>query len=439
MKRPAFRSSETLAFLLKATPFLLVCVISTLLNARLVATATYSTPYADEFRMWRLLDSASSGHFNVMEVLTPHNGHPYPIVKTIMWTVVAAGWPWSTLYWATVALYGGAGWLASRLIVESIGDKVIAYFAGVTAVLIASTCRNWENLYWGMQIAFPMWLFALLQSALLLERYRKSRSIRDALWASAAAWVGLFSFGAGIVSFCVVQFELTRISPPSSAVRRGLLVSSGLGVALFFLLRHNAPIPEEGYVETFDKIASEPRLFAEHFLVMLGNGLVTPSVRIGLNLVMAIGAAICAATSIALLSGGFGGPVAVPVGARALMLTGLLLAALTTVVKVAGDHYQPDASRYVTLTAPIFVGALPLIEGLPLGASVRRAISALVCLGVALISIVSYRGELRIAPYQRDRMAKGHAQLCGGSVTGLNRPETIDPSALSAMRRAFCR
>lgn len=178
----------------------------------------------------------------------------------------------------------------------------------------------------------------------------------------------------------------------------------------------------------------EPFAFAEHFLVMLANGIWVFSdggrdaATLGLGVVLLLLCAWC------LLR-------ALRTGTRDHVAAGVFVFLFATALAITHSRLnlrivQPDAPRYVTLAAPAVAMALLVLQRIPVRAA--RVATAMLAAGLLLSAGAEFWQEWKRTPYRHVLLTRNHEALCAGATTGLAcEPELSHPDLL-VVRAAFC-
>lgn len=399
-----------------------------LLLGWLVARAGVSTPFKDEFEFWPVYAAALHGEFPLGEILAPHNGHPYVTVKPLLWLSAYAAVPLTVWMFGSVLILALAA-RAAGLRVQGAGWR--GWLVGAAVVATVGTPRQWENLYWSMQLAFPLCILLLLLAMWRLERYESARRKRDGIAAVLYALLALLSHGAGPFVFGWTTLMLAWLDRRS---RRGVgwLLALGAGIAIYLGLQAIAK-GRPGLSGGFP-LLREPFAFAEHFLVMLANGIWVFSdggrdaATLGLGVVLLLLCAWC------LLR-------ALRTGTRDHVAAGVFVFLFATALAITHSRLnlrivQPDAPRYVTLAAPAVAMALLVLQRIPVRAA--RVATAMLAAGLLLSAGAEFWQEWKRTPYRHVLLTRNHEALCAGATTGLTcEPELSHPDLL-VVRAAFC-
>jgi hypothetical protein len=202
----------------------------------LIYRAAFPTLYMDELFFAQLYAPLAQGSFpHLRELVAAHHGHPYLLLKTLVSATLLLGLPWVWLMYAQAALLLLAAWGACLWRGEKTSGVAV-----LACCLVVLSPRQWENLYWGMGIAFALFLLSSLAAFRAVDRWARSGQPQWAYAALLTASLALVSNGAGIITLL-----LTCIANPIVRGRRSTtlaaLLALFLGLAFFVLARALAP------------------------------------------------------------------------------------------------------------------------------------------------------------------------------------------------------
>lgn len=387
----------------------------------LVQRASFPAPFQDELVFGPLYRSLAEQRWPPLtELIAAHNGHPYLLLKALISFTLLAGLPWTWMMYAQV----GVLVLCALLVVTSRLARM-GVVAAVVVVTVLLSPRQWENLYWAMQLAFPLSLLLSLSAFSAVDRY--ARSPQEARWAYAALACGLaasVSNGAGIFALGLSSAAIVIVSR-GAHVRVAAMIALALGIGLF--LSAQVLAPRSGFggasMDVLRALEHGVRMMAHQFLdapprssVTLGLGLAA-----SLIVVYAVGTAVAAWRDCLF--------------ELLCIALSLLLIAGVTYSRLKAGIFQPDAPRYLPLLAPLTIGTALLLD---------RAGRRGVLVGMLVVVTVGYahalRSEWRISPYRQESMRTAHQELCiSGRVHPVhNMSIQVRGVALSDIRTLFC-
>lgn len=389
--------------------------------AVLIYRAGFATPFKDELLFWPLYRSLAEHDFPPLsELVAAHNGHPYLLLKALISLTLLAGLPWTWMMYAQV----GVLLLCVLLVVGSRSARMGAV-ASLVVVSALLSPRQWENLYWAMQLAFPLSLMFSLAAFTAADRY--ARSTQDTRWAYAALASGLaasVSNGAGIFALGLAGVAVATVSRVAR-VRVAAFVALAAGIGLFVYAQVLTPRSGIG-----DAPIDLTRAM-EHAVRMMAHQFVDAPPRSPVTLVMGVAASLIVAYAVATAVAGWRDSLF----EFLCIALSLLLIAGVTYARVTAGIFQPDAPRYLPLLAPLTIGTVLLLD---------RAGRRGVLIGMLVVMAVGYalalRSEWRISPYRQENMLAAHQALCvSGSVHPTHDMKVQLPGqALADIRTLFC-
>jgi len=415
----AFHSRSASHWLLASLGLVFPAVLTVL-----IARAAVATPYQDELTFSTLYGSLAIGAFPpLQELFAAHNGHPSLVLKLLIVFTHQLGLPWTWMMYAQVAALVGCVLIVIAQIRASSRFDFCAAALAVTFVLM--TPRQWENLYWSMQLVFPVFLLTSLGAFACIARYSNSRQRKWLLSALVLSLLATESNGAGIFTLALTATALLVLRPDRYGVM-AIATIAVVGGALFYVSQTLAPRSGVGgndfaLVETI-----------EHVLRMSAHQLADfPHARV-----------------LSICIGFFLGLLALYCGIWALrewpaaifetlcIALGIVLILGVSYVRVAAQIMQPDAPRYLPLIAPITIGCVLLF-------SRWRAAGALVAFASVLLTsyALSLRSEWILGPIRQANLLAAHSDLCiGNSGISLVQSAEYDMSraALSDLQKIFC-
>lgn len=312
----------------------------------LIHRAAVNVPFQDEFAFSRIYSALAHGQLpTVKELVVAHNGHPYLLLKLLFVLTLDVGAPWSWMMYAQVPiLLGGFGIVLRRVDQRQAGWAVTALVIG----LVLITPRQWEDLYWAMQISAALATLAAIGGFFCVAKYEQSSSRR---WLWGGLGLGLLASvntGAGVLAFAIIMAGLLLVGA-RWADRLLTVATLCVGIA-FYTWAEMLAGPEGSGVGSVQPAAG---LFIKHVVMMFANAVAfygKHHEQVGL----AVGAAMIIMTL-------YCGALALSQWRKSLFEIGCILWGLGLVVVVSYTRlsmgiYQPDAPRYVPLVAPLVIG-----------------------------------------------------------------------------------
>jgi hypothetical protein len=387
--------------------------------AILVNRAAVDVPFQDELAFESIYSALANRTLpSFSGLLSAHNGHPYFLLKIIAAATLMIGMPWSALMYAQIPLLLIASGIATRK--SSIHSKC-GILAMLAIVLVLVSPRQWENLYWAMQISVALALVVGLGAFYCVNLYGNERKLGWLMLGLFLALISCLNTGMGFAAFLITILVLFILRPSRFHlvfITITLFVGTGLYVAAAMFAEHGG----------VGKGFPSPALFVKHALLMLANAVAfyDPNNKF-------IGLAIGSAVMCLLL---YCGRLAIrnytdSVFEICCLLWGLGLVVIVTHSRVTMGIWQPDAPRYVPLVAPLIVGFSLVLQRLG-----KRWILVLLVAGLTLGYIQSAISEWKITPYRKDHMDRSLQNLCNGVI---DRPDLATLSQVKDIQKVFCR
>jgi hypothetical protein len=389
--------------------------------ALLIRRAGVPTPFQDELVFWPLYQSLVRNEFPPLtELIAAHNGHPYLLLKALISVTLLGGLPWTWMMYAQVVVL-----VLCALVAVGARAGRVGIMASAIVITVVLSPRQWENLYWAMQLAFPLSLLFSLVAFSAVDNY--ARLTPNAQWAFVALVSGLaasVSNGAGIFALGLACVALMAVSD-DLRVRAAAVLALVAGVALFVYAQALAPRSGVGSasIDLSRAIEHAVRMLAHQFLDASPGSPITLALGIAVALLIAYVVAIAA-----------------PAWRKYLfellcIALSLLLIAGVTYSRVTAGIFQPDAPRYLPLLAPLTIGTALILDAIG-----RRAllVAMLAVVGVGYVAAV--RAEWRISPHRQQNALAAHQELCvSGRVHPIhNMRLQLRGTALSDIRTLFC-
>lgn len=392
----------------------------------LLLRGAVATPFSDEFYFFELYRSASEGRIDFNEIVRPHFGHMYVLLKSWLWFVVRHDIDWR------VSMYLGALFIAMTIVLllhysleRSMPRLRLAVALGIALVL--GSLRQAENVYWAMQLSGPVMIFFTVAAFYAVARYGETQKNGYAVLALACGFLSYLSTGGGLMSFSLTVFALFLLA------RKNSLRAAYAAVGIIFLAGVMS------YTRQALVAGSAPSLlnaqnFVLYFLAFIANALYSFSERGDDVRSLLMGGAILACTAYL---------VKASWREKEKHVFGYLLIAFSLAsclaiayARLKSGLWQPNAPRYYPSAAAILLGDL-----LILGRSTGKRDSWLAVLALALIAVSFakiYRVEWRAAPYRHHSLSEAHLRLCSGSAEGLAYFGALEYTNTTVIRNTFC-
>lgn len=372
-------------------------ILPALYLAILISRAAVDVPFKDELYFPNIYASVASGKFlAIHNLIAAHNGHPYLLLKLLMIFTLSNGLPWSWMMYAQVPILLAAFLIANKLLTNDYWSNWIATVALAFAII---TPRQWENLYWGMQIAFSLSLLLGLCAFYCLQRYSEKKLSSWLTGALVISSLASVCSAQGFLAFLITLFGLTLVKP--SRNHFVALLSCGLaGTALFAASEMLAMHAGAG------RFTAGAVTYGEHVARMFGNAIAYYGRHIGVGILIGVAVAALAAycSWIALKR------YRQFMFELACIAWGVGLILVVSYARLAIDINQPNAPRYVPLVMPILIGIISI-----LAKTRRHAILAAIMVVVLFGYFQSAASEWHITPYRKANLTALSRQLCSAS------------------------
>jgi hypothetical protein len=399
-----------------AVCYALACLASVL---HLQSIASVPFPFEDEIAWWRTIWAAHNGEFSLREIISPHNQHPIWTVRFAAWLTIYLGLPWNTLHYLYTALsvvtLGFTAWIVNRSGVN--GWRLALVIVAASSLLLSA--KQWNNLYWGIQVSFIACVLFAMVAFVAADRLVTGPFKTTGLMAGAltAGFLSLVSLGAGAVAWGVLLCALWFVRPtvPRAVFCAALLVAGALLV--WFTQRYadyftppnpRADVATMGKYFLISVANSVWHVMAE--TITFRRGQLVGTLILGLALMVGWWSLADAAQARKSSTG------ASSTGALTrvcLIAFSLCTLALITVSRTGfGEWTSP---RYPILLVPMWLAVVwGLVAPTQQYRHVKHALALAVTSGLVVMNIVNYSVELPIAPYRHENMHKAWTKYCAG-------------------------
>lgn len=329
---------------------LLVLALSAFLPFNFVYRFGVSVPYWDQWEFIPTLLNFHDGNLSLIELTKQHNEHRLFFPRLIMLGLAAL-----TRYNNLAEMYFNAALLVAlgavlfHAHVRAFGGSNRSLLAFLPVPWFVFSFRQYENLIWGWQLQITLCVLCVVVSLKLLDGVRGL----GARWAGAiaAAIVGTFSFGSGIMLWPVGALSLLwqgrqeRRIPWSALV--GWCVSAGIaGIMYTWHFHRPGQVPDSG---SFLKAPSQSILFLFGVLGSVTSEQFPTAAAFGALLLVATGAVLFEVRRRRVDLG----PLSLGLG---LILFAGAVGCLVLVGRAGFGLEYSITSRYTTLTLLGFVG-----------------------------------------------------------------------------------
>lgn len=386
----------------------------------LIARAAVNTPFVDEFQFGYLYNPIAHNELPALrDIVAAHNGHPYTILKSLLTLTLLLGIPWSALMYAQVPVLAATFLLVAKRLPA--GTKAIGLIAVIGLAVTIITPRQWENLYWAMQFAFPLSLLFSLGAFHFASRYSSEGSTGTLAGALACSFIASLCNGAGIFACLLAAVALLANRQRQRPWHVGLIGGATLGTLALYLLSQGLSPTQAVGSKPLPLLAT-----ADHAVRMLASGVFDFSqsnpLGFATGALLALTVLWCVFHALKawrdhtfeLLCFAFGG----------------ILIAGVTYARLRAGIFQPDAPRYVPLVMPVVIGTILVLHKMG-NRTLLAALVSLLCIGYGS----SLFSEWRATPYRRDNLQQSQDSLCQQGGTG---GVSIPPGDVRSIQQLFC-
>lgn len=393
-----------------------IAILLGLYLALLISRVAVSVPFQDELHFSHIYASVASDKFiAIHDLIAAHDGHPYLILKLLMMLTLSNGLPWTWLMYAQVPIL----MITFMITVKLLDNSGWSYWVAMLAIALAIiTPRQWENLYWGMQIAFSLSLLLGLSAFYCLQRYAENRY---SSWLFGALAIGLLASvtaAQGFLAFLITLLGLITVRPSRKHFMALFLCGLG-GIALFVASEILAVHAGTG------KHMPEAISFGRHVARMFANAIAYYGrhIEIGVLVGASVAALAACCSWIALKR------YRQFMFELACIAWGVGLILVVSYARLSAGINQPDAPRYVPLVMPILIGNILVLA---------RTRKHVVLAGIMAVVLLGYfqsaLSEWRITPYRKANLSVLLHHVCSAE-PGY---EQLSSSNLHDIQQLFC-
>jgi hypothetical protein len=390
----------------------------------LVARGSFPTPFSDEFDFYRIYSDAKSGNIRLSEILSPHNGHIYILLKLWLWLVVHYDIDWRASMYIQVVFVALTVAFISKYILESKNKKLLAILSVAFAL---GSARQAENLYWAIQISAAAMLFSSIVAFYFVARYSETQRNKFAVLAFVFSLVAFLSNGGGIATFLLTAFTIfatsKKIYIKTICALTGVLFVAGI---LAYVLPSSA-------ASVGASLISIKSIFI-YCLAFFSNSLFSFSQRGDDIYSLLTGAAVLALTIYTITSSWR--QRSGNIFPYLLILFSVASCILISYARLKSGIWQPNASRYYPFAASILVGNALILSDTN---NKVRQYSAVILFALIFISFSqAYFMEWKISPYRYIYSKNAHFSLCRGDNKGLAFDGNLQYTDTTILKDIFC-
>jgi len=392
----------------------------------LVARGSFPTPFSDEFYFFRIYSDAKSGNFRLNEILSPHFGHIYILLKSWLWLVVHYDIDWrASMYIQVIFIALTVSFILKYILnIESKNKKLPAILSIAFAL---GSARQAENLYWAIQISAATMLFSSIVAFYFVARHSETQRNKFSVLAFVFSLLALLSNGGGIATFlltaCAIFATSKKIYIKIICALTGALFAAGI---LAYML------PSKG-ASLGASLISIKNIFI-YFLAFFSNSLFSFSQRGDDIYSLLTGAAVSALTIYTLTSSWRQKDR--NIFPYLLILFSVASCILISYARLKGGIWQPNASRYYPFAAIILVGNALILSN---ANNKVQQYSAVILFALISISFSqAYFMEWKISPYRYIYSKNAHFSLCSGNNKGLAFHGDLQYTDTTTLKDIFC-
>lgn len=392
----------------------------------LLIRGAVATPFSDEFYFHELYQSAKQGTIDFNEIMRPHFGHVYVLLKSWLWMVVHFNMDWRVSMYVGAVFIAMSSLLVARYALQRSRPHLKLVVALAAAFSVASM-RQSENVYWAMQLSGAVMIFFSIAAFYAVAKFAETQAVAHAVLAFALGLLSFMSTGGGLMSFSITIFAIFVVSN-NNRVRISAVV-----VGMLFIIVVMSYMRSALQGQLLPSLLNAKN-FAVYVLAFFANTLYTFSAKADDASTIVLGAIILACTAYT---------VKVSWNDRkqhifAYMLIAFALASCFAIAyaRLKNGIWQPHAPRYYPSAVAILVGNL-LIWGQSKN-SKHAPLALLLCLLISASFAQSYFSEWRLAPFRYIAQHNAHTSLCSGSSSGLAFWGDMKATDRGVMRSVFC-
>lgn len=422
-----------------------VCLALWLALTLLVTKGGFPTPYLDEFRFWRIYAGAKEGVLDFRDFFELHNGaHLYAVLKLWFWTVVHLGLDWRISMHVQVLFIVATAGMAMKYGTGAHPTR-FSLLMGLTAALALSSARQYDNLYWAMQVSAAAMLLSSMLSFYHVARLHETQKIKHATLAFLFATLALLSSGGGAVTLPISTAAIFLASKNRRlkliALSAGCVVLAAYAslvarhpvMQLFILKLGVGGISDNSFLEAAKKLAI-------YFPQFFSNALHSFSLRADDTASLCSGTAVLALSAYTLFSSYRKGRCILP-----CLLICFALASCAAVATTRIALSAPTESRYYPFAAALLAGnALALRRPENLW---QKTVALLLAALTAASFLYNYGVQFKEAPQHKQNAREAHMHLCAGKDKNNHQslawiadsPTDLAYADLETIRRIFCR
>ena len=401
----------------------------------LIARGSFPTPSFDEFYLYRLYFDAKNGDINLSEIFKPHftestgeSGHVYVLLHSWFWLIVHYGIDLRISMYMQVALVVVAILFISEYVLSR-ASKNIGLVVVLSVAFVLGSARQWENLYWAMQISAASMLLSSILAFYYVARHSETQRNTYAGIACIFALIALLSNGGGLVTFLITTIALIAVSKQRYVKTIGIfvcVVGAVVAGVVSYVLPPRQVCPGSSLVDVGNVF--------NYSLAFFSNALFSFSERGDDIYSLLTATAVILVTVYAVTSSW--SQKETNVFPYLFICFSVISCIVIAYTRLNCGIWQPNAPRYYPFVAMMLVGNM-----LILGDAKNKVQKHIVLIAFVLIAIsfvYSYVVEWGISPYRYIYFKNAHVSLCSGSTDGLAFRDNLRYTDTTVMKEIFC-
>lgn len=396
----------------------------------LIMRGSFPSPFLDEFYFHELYKSAAAGNFDLEQILTPHFGHNYALLKSWFWLVVNLQFDWRISMFIGAAILAACAGLTAYFILRDTWSRFNVMAATAAAFAVVSA-RQYENLYWAMQISVAVLLLSTVLAFAAVEKFEQSQNARFAFYACGLSLIAFLCNGAGTFTLLLSLSAIWVLQRRQRKVQAAVWCTFAAWLALLGVGHFLGQMSSS----ESDSMLT-PGNLVTFVLAFFANALFSFSSRGDDIFSLAIGAAVLFSVAIiAWRAREIWREQTLPL---LLIAFGSICSVAIGVARLEGGIFQPNAPRYYSFAITFVIGSLIALARINRRNPYTTFAAVFLIAGVVVSAMWAYVQEWGAAPYRHSAMESAHVNLCSGHSDGLAFGGTIGASGLHTLGEVFC-
>lgn len=390
----------------------------------MLRAGAYPLLFSDEFYFSEIYADALNKEIIWHRFWNVREDHFYVFLKMWFWLVVYLGLDWRVTMHLQVLLLV---FTACAMVKYKYGmvEKPIGYFCCAVSILVFLSPRQWENIYWALQMSAALMLCFSIMAFIFVDLFAKNKKVRFLVGSVIFAILSIFSNGGGKITLAVVLimlfisfFERLKYYIDFHFMKISLL-SAVAFIAAMCILKNVEFSETIGYLLAF--LANSVQDFSWD-----GNDALTKI----------LGALIMALMISVLYKGDFWKKN--NFFELSILLFGVISALAICYTRLGNGMYQAVASRYYNFSSMTVIGVIFLMDRNE-NWNIFAKYSSYFLMGIVIFSYSkSAVFEMKSAPNKKIFMRYSHEKLCSGEdISGIYGGDK-KYTDLNVVREIFC-